>query len=264
MKLKKNLHFEKNRIIYKSRFCIYKAEYFVQIDVSSLDYMAPIEIFAVNIYNMQICMRDFNCVLSSFALQNIYLHFSTESEVVPKVVEAILNIPENTHIAVRHTSVLLLGELCEWIEKHPETLDPILSFLVCCLPQHGIGAAAATALQNICAACNDHMPRHIPVLLQLLHQVDTFAITNNAVIGLLKGVAAIVGCMPHVNVTPALRELCLMQVNPICQLIEQDVIPVRGTKTDPVLWLDRLSSVFRHVVITVAEGEFSYPYRYLF
>lgn len=181
--------------------------------------------------------------------------FSTESEVVPKVVEAILNIPENTHIAVRHTSVLLLGELCEWVEKHPESLDPILSFLVCCLPQAGIGAAAATALQNICAACNDHMPRHIPILLQLLHQVDTFAITNNAVIGLLKGVAAIVGCMPHPDITPALRELCFMQVTPICQLIEQDAIPVRGTKTDPVLWLDRLSSVFRHVVLTTAEGK---------
>lgn len=41
---------------------------------------------------------------------------------VPKVVEAILNLPENTHIAVRHTSILLLGELCEWIEMHPQSL----------------------------------------------------------------------------------------------------------------------------------------------
>lgn len=41
---------------------------------------------------------------------------------VPKVVEAILNMPQNTHVAVRYTSVLLLGELCEWIEKHPESL----------------------------------------------------------------------------------------------------------------------------------------------
>jgi hypothetical protein len=106
--------------------------------------------------------------------------------VVPKVVEAILNLPENTHIAVKYTSVLLLGELCEWIEKHPQTLDPILNFLVCCLPQAGVGAAAAISLQSICATCNDHMPRHVPVLLQLLQQVDTFAITNNAVIGLVK------------------------------------------------------------------------------
>lgn len=45
-----------------------------------------------------------------------------ENDVVPKVVEAILNLPPNTHIAVRSTSVLLLGELCEWIEKHPHYL----------------------------------------------------------------------------------------------------------------------------------------------
>lgn len=45
-----------------------------------------------------------------------------ENDVVPKVVEAILNLPENTHIAVRYTSILLLGELCEWIDRHPQSL----------------------------------------------------------------------------------------------------------------------------------------------
>ncbi|XP_074038890.1 transportin 3 [Leptinotarsa decemlineata] len=179
----------------------------------------------------------------------------TDNEVIPNVVEAILNVPENTHIAVKYTSVLLLGELCEWIEKHPNTLDPILNFLVCCLPQAGIGAAAAVALQNICASCNDHMPRHVPILLQLLYQVDTFAITNNAVIGLLKGVASIVGRMPAVEMAPAMRELCFMQLKQIDQLIEQDVVPVRGTKTDPGLWLDRLSAILRYVNVNVSEGE---------
>lgn len=162
---------------------------------------------------------------------------------------------ENTHIAVRYTSVLLLGELCEWIEKHPESLDPILNFLVCCLPQAGVGAAAAAALQNICTACNKHMARHIPVLLQLLHQVDTFAVTNNAVIGLLKGIASIIACMPSEDLSASLRELCFMQVNPLCQLVEKDVLPVRGTKTDPVLWLDRLASIFRHIVVNTSKGE---------
>lgn len=47
-----------------------------------------------------------------------------ENEVVPKVVEAILNMPENVHINMRYTSVMLLGELCEWIsnDQHSETL----------------------------------------------------------------------------------------------------------------------------------------------
>ncbi|KAF5284574.1 hypothetical protein FQR65_LT02400 [Abscondita terminalis] len=178
-----------------------------------------------------------------------------ENEIVPKVVEAILNLPENTHIAVRYTSVLLLGELCEWVEQHPGSLDPILNFLVCCLSQPGIGVASATALQNICASCNDHMPRHIPVLLQLLQQIDSLSIANNAIIGLLRGVAAIIGCMPHNEIPTALRELCLLQTNPLCQLLEQNLKPAKGTKSDPVLWLDRLSSIFRNVCVRLSEGE---------
>ncbi|XP_065159262.1 transportin-3 [Atheta coriaria] len=179
----------------------------------------------------------------------------TENEVVPKVVEAILVTPENTHIAVRYTSVMLLGELCEWIEKHPEMLDPVLNFVVCCLPQAGVGGAAATALQSICAKCNEHMPRHVPVLLQLLRQVDTFAITNNAVMGLLKGVAHILSKMDSENIVNSLRELCLMQINPLMSLAEQQNVPaVRGTKTDPVLWLDRLSSIFRSLVVPAQEN----------
>lgn len=179
----------------------------------------------------------------------------TENEVVPKVVEAILTVPDTTHLAVRHTSVMLLGELCEWIEKHPQVLDPVLNFLVLGLAIPGLGAAAATALQNICSTCSDSMSRHIPILLQLLHQVDTFSITNNAVMGLLKGVSSIVAVMPHSEITAAMRELCSMQLTPLCQLIEQDAVAVKGTRTDPVLWLDRLSSILRHIIVNnVADG----------
>lgn len=53
---------------------------------------------------------------------SLHLYNREENDVVPKVVEAILNLPENTHIAVRYTSILLLGELCEWIDRHPQSL----------------------------------------------------------------------------------------------------------------------------------------------
>lgn len=43
-----------------------------------------------------------------------------ENEVVPSVVEALLQVPESAHPAVRYTTLLLLGELAEWLEKHPK------------------------------------------------------------------------------------------------------------------------------------------------
>lgn len=118
-----------------------------------------------------------------------------------------------------------------------------------------VGAAAAASLQSISTMCNEHMPRHVPILLQLLRQVDTCAITNGAVIGLLSGVANIVQCVPHGDMTAALRELCSLQIAPLCELMERDAVPIRGTKTDPVLWLDRLAAVFRGVNVRLAEGE---------
>lgn len=113
--------------------------------------------------------------------------FSEENDVVPKVVEAILNLPENTHIAVRHTSILLLGELCEWINSHPQTLEPILNFLLACLSQKGLGSAASNALQSICTACPKHMAPQFQGLLIIARSIDDFAISNEAAIGLLKG-----------------------------------------------------------------------------
>lgn len=66
---------------------------------------------------------------------------------MPKVVEAILSMPENTHPAVRKTCILLLGELCEWIERHPECLEPCLQSLINALQDQNLANAAAMALQ---------------------------------------------------------------------------------------------------------------------
>lgn len=62
--------------------------------------------------------------------------------------------------------------------------------------------------------------------------------------------------MPHSSMTEPMRELCFMHLNPLCHLAEQDVVSVKGTKTDPVLWLDRLSSVLRYIVVNIQEGKF--------
>ncbi|KAF7284856.1 hypothetical protein GWI33_021499 [Rhynchophorus ferrugineus] len=182
---------------------------------------------------------------------------TSENDVVPKVIEGILNMPDTTHIAVRHTSLMLLGELCEWMEEHPSTLIPVLNFIIRSLEQPGLGFAAASALQNICSTCSGSLCGHVvPVLMQLLHQVDSFSITEEVVVGLFKAVSAIVAAMPHSQITAPMRELCMIQANGLCQLLDQNQSITRGTKTDPVLWLDRLSSILRHMIINnVREDE---------
>lgn len=56
-------------------------------------------------------------------------------------------MPDNAHIAVRHTSILLLGELCDWIGKHLECLPATLEYLNIGLQNSELSSAAGHALQ---------------------------------------------------------------------------------------------------------------------
>lgn len=139
---------------------------------------------------------------------------------MPKVAQAILKLPENTHIAFRYTSIMLLGELCEWIDNHPESLEAVLNFLLYSLNQkNGLAAAAANALTQICTACKSRMTYHLSGLLQIAQSLDNFEISNDATINLLKGISIIVGRLPLDQMTQPLQELCSYQLGPLRQLL---------------------------------------------
>ena len=43
-----------------------------------------------------------------------------EEQSVVQVVQAILNLPDQVHVSVRWTGIRLIGEMCEWLNKHPQ------------------------------------------------------------------------------------------------------------------------------------------------
>ena len=53
-----------------------------------------------------------------------------EDTIVPAVLHQVLSLDPAIHIAVRLTATKLVGELCEWIEKHPEVLQATLNYLL--------------------------------------------------------------------------------------------------------------------------------------
>ncbi|XP_058116400.1 transportin-3 isoform X2 [Anopheles ziemanni] len=186
-----------------------------------------------------------------FIMQNVARNIlPEESEVVPKVVEAILNLPENCHIAIRYTSINILGELCDWIDSNPETLQPVLNFLLFALQQkNGLATAAANSLQSICSACKKHMLGHISGLMEIARCLDSFEIQYESAIGLLKGISIIIGRLPGPQLTPAMQELCAFQVEALSRITngDDDGLNVKKTRSDPGFWLDRLAAIYRHV-----------------
>jgi len=61
---------------------------------------------------------------------------------------------------------------------------------------------------------------HLHGLLEIVRSMTTFKISNDAAIGLLKGVSIIVARLPPDQIDAALRDVCKCQVLPLCHLIE--------------------------------------------
>ncbi|XP_068141625.1 transportin-3 [Drosophila tropicalis] len=190
-----------------------------------------------------------------FVMQNVAKNIlPEENDVIPKVVEAILNMSEQTHIAVRYTAILLIGELCDWIENHPESLEAVLNFLLYALQQkNGLAPAAAIALTSICSACRLKMVCHISGLVEIARSLDSYQINNDVAIGLLKGISLILTKLPREQLQPALREIVSFQLQPLSQLVEIGNNGAeatenlqKGDRNDPVYWIDRACAIIRH------------------
>lgn len=65
--------------------------------------------------------------------------------------------------------------------------DPVLNYLMKGLREKTLASAAAKAIQNICSSCRDHMTHHFEGLLEIVRSLDTFSLSHEAAIGLLKG-----------------------------------------------------------------------------
>ena len=69
----------------------------------------------------------------------------------------------------------------------PVPPDPVLQYLLGGLQQPQLASMAATALQSISTQCKDQMTEHFQGLVQIVQAMDTFNLSTEAAIGLLKG-----------------------------------------------------------------------------
>ncbi|XP_077325623.1 transportin-3 isoform X3 [Lithobates pipiens] len=170
-----------------------------------------------------------------------------------EVLDAVVRLPESVHIAVRYTSIELVGEMSEAIDRNPQFLDPVLSYLMKGLCQTTLATPSAKAIQNICCVCRDHMAHHFNGLLEIARSLDSFSLPPEASVGLLKGTALVLARLPLDKISECLSELCAVQVEALKKLLSQD--PNNGLSSDPTLFLDRLAVIFRHTIPSVENGQ---------
>uniref|UniRef100_A0A8C0XUR5 Transportin-3 n=1 Tax=Castor canadensis TaxID=51338 RepID=A0A8C0XUR5_CASCN len=170
-----------------------------------------------------------------------------------EVLEGVVRLPETVHTAVRYTSIELVGEMSEVVDRNPQFLDPVLGYLMKGLCEKPLASAAAKAIHNICSVCRDHMAQHFNGLLEIARSLDSFMLSPEAAVGLLKGTALVLARLPLDKITECLSELCSVQVMALKKLLSQE--PSNGISSDPTVFLDRLAVIFRHTNPIVENGQ---------
>ena len=95
-----------------------------------------------------------------------------------------------------------------------------MNFLLSCLHQAELASASAGAIQNISTACKDHMAVHFYGLFELVMNIDSFSLTNEAAIGLLKACSVILTKMPHEDLQESMKKITMLQIHHLSIILE--------------------------------------------
>ena len=114
------------------------------------------------------------------------------------------------------------------------------------------------------------MADHFLGLLRILEQIDQLNLKPEAANGLIKGVVMIISIMDNNSqLSEAVEKVCLTQVTPLNQILgrvgeagdKAALKVVKHSVSDPVLYLDRLSAVFRHIQPCASSRAPAHPCR---
>lgn len=185
-----------------------------------------------------------------FVMSTVARNVPPNFEVVGHVLPVVLNLPSSLHVAVRHTSIKLVGELAEWIKTHPDYLDPILQFLLSTVQDPKLSSVSALAIESLCMACHSQMTKYFDVLAQVVVAADSLSISSDSYIGLLKGVCKVLEGIESKQLSEGLNSICGIHVTSLRQILSAPA----NSYPDPTLWLDRLAATFRYVNPKIENG----------
>ncbi len=120
----------------------------------------------------------------------------------------LLSLPPDAHYAIRATTLKLVGELAAWIDQHPDVMDIVFTFIEAGLKIATLANAAATAVQKVCLKCKDRLGQRMTGLLEVIDVAYQVGISNDTMLGLLKGIVEVICRQPYQSMNGYLELLC--------------------------------------------------------
>jgi transportin-3 len=182
-----------------------------------------------------------------------------ESNLLPIAIPVLLSFPPNdTHYAIRATTLELIGELAHWIGNHPDLIPDTLRFIQEAFNVPVLASAAASAVQSLCVNCKGQLIHLFDGLVSIIDAADNLNMSNNAIVGLMTGSIQLLDGLPADQISSGMNRLCIPPGQRLNQILQQNGVIKSNTLSDPALWMDRIAAVFRTCEYIVKENE-SHP-----
>ncbi|VDK71439.1 unnamed protein product [Litomosoides sigmodontis] len=190
----------------------------------------------------------------------------TEETVVPLLVHAVLVMPAVSHPILTNTSIKLLGNLIDWLQENKQYQEPCVTWLLDKMQKPCFVRAASESLYGICEKCESNCLNYFDSIFAIIPLLESGESKGqqleNSILLLLQACSSMLNGLPGEETATRLRRLVEPQMTRLAALLKSkaDVSPSESQDSnenasdswyllsrDPVLWVDRIAAIFRHV-----------------
>ncbi|KAE8269860.1 hypothetical protein A4X09_0g2469 [Tilletia walkeri] len=96
----------------------------------------------------------------------------SDDAVLPRIIDIVPTLPP--HPKLQYAALLVVSRYSEWIDRHPERIPAVLTYITTGLsaPDQDVAAAAAQALNHMCQDCSQHLVPFLPQLYEFFGTID--------------------------------------------------------------------------------------------
>ncbi|CEG82569.1 hypothetical protein RMATCC62417_16625 [Rhizopus microsporus] len=132
-----------------------------------------------------------------FSLKSISEEVShDENEHVPRFFDVLARLPNECHIRLKNTVLLLLGSLSEWLKLHPVFLGSVMNYIVPCLSDTRLAQSASTSFADICDTCRESLVAELSDLMQVYAAMANSHIKPPILQKVVESVADVIQVLP--------------------------------------------------------------------
>ncbi|KAJ1974348.1 Nuclear import receptor [Dimargaris xerosporica] len=174
-----------------------------------------------------------------FSLRAMGAEVSTQSQVLPKILDLFVRLPE--HPKIRYAATLVLGRYTFWTNEHPASVPFQLTFICDGFKDPDVTPASAMALRFLCQDCGQWLTRYLDQLHQVYFSV-LGALPDRDAEEISEAIAHVIAAVDQGQALAALQPFCANFLERLAELANRGTALNDAEQQEIAVILERVST----------------------